>query len=188
MNAWELPTSVNVAGVEYDIRTSWTAILDILVALASNEYEDDEKPIIALMIFYPGYDEIPVECMNEAMDRLSEFIDAGITDEGIPKPKTMDWEQDASLIIPEINKQIGNGIDVRILKDMHWWTFLGYYMGIGESTFSTVVGIRYKKAKGKALDKWEREYYKENKSLIDIRIKYTEEEKEEKNRLNELFS
>ena len=101
------------------------------------------------------------------------------------RPTLMDWEQDAALIIPAVNRVAGH--EVRAEKYIHWWTFLGYYMEIGESAFSQVVSIRQKKAKGKPLEKWEQEYYRENKRLIDLRTKYTHEECEERDRLNALL-
>ena len=54
----------------------------------------------------------------------------------------MDWEKDLSLIISPINKIVGH--DIR-LDSFHWWTFLSYFMEIGECTFNTYVGIRNKK-------------------------------------------
>ena len=60
-------------------------------------------------------------------------------------------------------------------------------MEIGESLFSNVVSIRQKKAKGQPLEKWEKEYYKENKALIDLKEKYTEEELAEQERFKRLF-
>ena len=53
-------------------------------------------------------------------------------------------------------------------------------MEIGESLFSNIVHIRQKKAKGKKLEKWELDFYKENQSLIDFKQKdqRSDEEKE----------
>ena len=50
------------------------------------------------------------------------------------------------------------------MQYLHWWTFLGAYMEIGESLFSQILSVRMKKAKGKKLEDWEREFYKENKT------------------------
>ena len=70
---------------------------------------------------------------------------------------------------------------------MHWWTFFGLYMEIGESTFSTVVSIRDKKRRGKKLEKWEREFYSKNKALIDLKVRKAERSDEEKEALRQLF-
>jgi len=71
---------------------------------------------------------------------------------------------------------------------MHWWTFLGYFNEIGECLLSTVINIRQKKNKGKKLEKYEQEFYRANKSLIDIKTRYTPEEQAEKERLLKLLN
>ena len=124
-----------------------------------------------------------MEHWQEAIDKVSEFIDMGISEDA-NKPKSMDWEQDAPILIPAINRVLN--CEIRAQKYMHWWTFLGAYMEIGESLFSNVVHIRQKKAKGKKLEKWELDFYKENKSLIDFKQK-NERSTEEKNILREYF-
>lgn len=184
VSAWEFPTSLNIGGVDYEIRTDYRAVLDLLTALNDEELMDADPQIEAYMksrvileIMFPQCDDIPEEYMQEALDKVIEFIDMGITEDS-KKPKTMDWEQDAPILIPAINKVLNT--EIRAQKYIHWWTFLGAYMEIGESLFSNIVHIRQKKAKGKKLDKWEQDFYKENKSLIDFKQKNqrSEEEKE----------
>ena len=55
----------------------------------------------------------------------------------------MDWEQDAPIIIPSVNRVLGK--EIRALPYLHWWTFMGAYMEIGESLFSQVVSLRKKR-------------------------------------------
>ena len=189
-SAWEFPTSLNIGGVDYEIRTDYRAVLDLLTALNDPELEDEDKNVTAYMqsqvilqIMFPNCDEIPAEHIQEALDKVTEFIDMGISDES-KKPKTMDWEQDATIIIPAVNKVLNT--EIRAVQYMHWWTFLGAYMEIGESLFSNVLHIRQKIAKNKKLEKWEQEFYKENKSLIDF--KNTDQRSdEEKEALREYF-
>ena len=189
-SAWEFPTSLNIGGVDYEIRTDYRAVLDLLTALNDPELEDEDKNVTAYMqsqvilqIMFPNCDEIPAEHIQEALDKVAEFIDMGISDES-KKPKTMDWEQDATIIIPAVNKVLNT--EIRAVQYMHWWTFLGAYMEIGESLFSNVLHIRQKIAKNKKLEKWEQEFYKENKSLIDF--KNTDQRSdEEKEALREYF-
>ena len=52
MEVWELPTSIVVGGIKYDIRTDFRAILDILKTFNDPEFENDEKWIVALTILY----------------------------------------------------------------------------------------------------------------------------------------
>lgn len=182
---WRLPETIELGGEEYDIRTDFRAILDILKAMADPELSDSEKAEVMIKILYWDYEEIPVELLDEAAQKGKEFIDCGITGEGKSKVQLMDWEQDSPIIAPAVNKNIGK--DIRSLKYMHWWTFLGAYMEIADGLFSQVLYIRQKKAKGKKLEKWEMEFYKNNKKLIDLKQTVRKRSAEEEAALNELF-
>lgn len=61
-------------------------------------------------------------------------------------------------------------------------------MESGECLFNTVVGIRSKKANGEKLDKWEKKFYQENKNIIDIKTRLSEEEQAYKDALNEMLN
>ncbi len=189
-SAWEFPTSLNVGGIDYEIRTDYRAVLDLFTALADPDLTEENEQITAYMqsrvileIMFQDCDNIPAEHIQEALDKVSEFIDMGISDDR-KKPKTMDWEQDAPILIPAINKVLN--CEIRAKEYMHWWTFLGAYMEIGESLFSNVLHIRQKKAKGKKLEKWEQDFYNENKSLIDFKQK-NQRSNEEKEKLRDYF-
>ena len=95
----------------------------------------------------------------------------------------IDWKQDANLLFPAINKVAG--FEVREIAYMHWWTFLGLFGEVGEGLFSAVMNIRQKKAQGKTLEKYEAEFYRKNKHLIDIK---TPEDIEAEEELNEVFA
>lgn len=69
--------------------------------------------------------------------------------------------------------------ELRALPELHWWTFWGYFMSIGESLLSSVINIRLKKAKGKKLEKCEQEFYRENRKIIDIKRPRSEQEERE---------
>ncbi len=190
-SAWEFPTSLNIGGTDYEIRTDYRAVLDLLAALNDKDLEDEDKRIEAYMksrvileIMFPKYDDIPEDCIQEALDKVAEFIDMGIVEDS-KRPKMMDWEQDAPILIPAINKVLNT--EIRAQKYIHWWTFLGAYMEIGESLFSNIIHIRQKKAKKQKLEKWEQEFYKENKSLIDFKEKKQKRSEEEKSAINDLF-
>ena len=92
------------------------------------------------------------------------------------KPKLMDWEHDFNLLVAPINRVLG--YEIRSVDYLHWYTFLSGYYEIGECTFSNVVSIRNKKQKGKKLEKWEQDFYRENKKMIDLPEKLTKEEEE----------
>lgn len=194
MYSWDLPTSLNVGGRNYKIRTDYRVILDILTAMndpdifepgMTEEEKQLERALTMLQIFYIDFDTMPSSDWQEASEKACEFIDCGIKDDGKQKPRLIDWEQDAPVIVPAVNKVCGK--DVRSVKYMHWWTFFGYYMEIGECTLATIVSIRDKKRRGKKLEKWEQEFYRNNKKLVDLKIKKIERSEEEKEALRKLF-
>jgi hypothetical protein len=138
--------------------------------------EDDEKGLCCLIILFPDFERIPQEFMGEALEKAREFIDAGIKNSDKPKPSTMDWNHDAPILIPAINRVLGK--EVRAVEYLHWWTFLGAYMEIGKSLFSSVVAIRKKQMDGEKLDDEEKKFLRENKSLVYLpRQERSEEEK-----------
>lgn len=193
--AWDLPGSLSVGGRDYRIRTDFRACLDALRYLSDPEYEDDEKTLIFLDIMYPELAKIPKKHYKEAIEKASKFLDAGIENDsksGRKKPTVMDWAQDSALIIPAVNRVLGQ--EVRAIPwdpitgvGLHWWTFLGAYLEIGESLYATVLDIRTKRAKGKKLEKYEMDFYRENQALVDIRRNKRENSEEQKNAARELI-
>lgn len=184
IDIWSLPKSLCIDGKEYEIRSDFRAILDILSAYNDSQFNDQEKTMIMLKIFYK--DKISADCLREACDKAIEFIDYSFEDFKKRKAhKLMDWNQDAPILIPAINKVAGR--EIRSIPYLHWWTFMSLYMEIGEGLYSQVINIRNKKIKGKKLEKWEQEFYRDNKSLVDLKMKRNERSEEEKEELRELF-
>lgn len=184
MTLWELPESLCVGGKDHHINADFRDILEIIGYMA-----DEAKPLfmrytIAISLFYDG--EIPYSDIPEAIEKMNSFISQGEKDDGRIKPKVIDWEQDQTCIIADINKVAGQ--EIRAIPHLHWWTFLSYFQGIGEGQLSTRVSIRTKIAKHQKLETWEQEYYRENKKQIDFQTKYSDEEKKEMARLNELLN
>ena len=175
MNAWELPRSLNVGGREYAIRTDFRAVLDILAACNDPDLDRDEQMEIMLTILYPDFADMPREHIPDAVERACEFIDCGQKRDGRKRPRLVDWEQDAPVIIPAVNTVAG--CEIRA-AGMHWWTFCGYYMSIGESLFSSVLRIRLKKAKGEKLEKQEEAFYRENRELVELKKRLSAEDQE----------
>lgn len=186
MSTWELPVSITVNNTIYKIRTDFRAVLDVLVAmndpdLFEMDSDSNEKAwiqcITGLQILVEDFDTLLPEDYVEAWQQCIDFIDCGNQDDRKKKPHTMDWEQDAQIIIPAINRV--QGTEIRALPYLHWWTFLGAYMEIGECLFSQVVHIRQKKASHKKLEKWEKEFYNANKEIIDLKKRVSEEQQRE---------
>lgn len=184
MSAWELPTTVMVAGSSFAIRSDFRAVLDALAALTDPDLTQQEQYVACLQILYPRWKELPDA--NAALRAAFTFINEGKEDErqGF-RPRLVDWEQDAALIAPAVDKVLG--YSCRRCGYLHWWEFLGAFHGIGDGLFAQVVNIRNKRARGKMLDKSEQEFARENAAVIKIHAAESVEDKAEKERLLDLL-
>lgn len=184
MSAYDLPTSAVINGVEYDIRSDYRAILDIMSVMGDSSIDDKERAFVSLSIFYPDVESIPQNDMQEALDYCMWFVGGGSDEKPSgKKPKVMDWKQDFPLIVSPVNKVLG--YEIRAVDYLHWWTFLSAYQEIGDCLFAHVVSVRKKKKRGQKLDKSDQQFYRDNRSLIDLKIEMTNEEQ---NILNEWMS
>lgn len=183
MNVWELPTSLEVGGVGFSIRTDYRVIIRLLNALSGDKFEPDEKAELLIEVIYIDFEKIPSDKREEALHKAEEFINMDIPPTSNKHPSVVDWDKDAPLIISAVSRVLGH--DLRLEKDMHWWEFLSAYMEIGDGIFASVISIRSKKQKHKKLEKYEIEFYRENKEIIDLQTAevYTKEEKEALKRL-----
>lgn len=175
---WDLPTSIEIRGTEYTIRSDYRDILEICIALDDPELSEAEQALVAIGIFYPDIDDMPQEHIEEAIKKCFEFISGGsYYGSGQKSPKLVDWEKDFRIIVAPVNRVMGK--EIRALEYLHWWTFLSAYNEIGgDCTFAQVVSIRDKQARHKTLDKQEKEWLRRNRELVEIKRKYTEAEEE----------
>lgn len=65
------------------------------------------------------------------------------------------------------------GREIRASEPLHWWSFLAAYYEIGDCTFAQVVRIRDRLARGRPLDRQDREWYRQNRRLVDMKRRYT---------------
>lgn len=182
---YDLPTALEFGGREWAIETDYRQILRILAAFEDPDLSDKEKLYVLFYDLFVDIEEIPEGLYQAAYDAAIEFIDAGQPRDEKGGPRTMDWTQDAQLIFPAVNRAAG--FEVRAVEYMHWWTFLGYFMEIKDTTFASVLSLRSKRARGKKLEKWETEYWNDNKRLCVLRTRYTEEEQAEIDRLKKIL-
>ena len=162
MNVYDLPTSIDAGGQVLHIRNDgdWRMVIDVNIALTDPELTDQEKAIAVLTIFYDCNIE-GIKDIQAAIDGAMQFISVGEDDTRKPnRPKLIDWQEDAGIIISGINGVLGK--EVRAERYMHWWTFIAAYMAIGDSVLATVVSIRDKIARGKKLEKHEKEFRRDN--------------------------
>lgn len=174
---WDLPLSVEIDGIDYKIRNKcdYRMVLDVIGALNDEELDTQEKLQCALFIFYEDISS----CVNleEAVKQMFYIINNGEDDDeqDAPKPHLMDWHHDFKQLAPPISRTLG--YDVRTPDTYtHWWSFISAYMEIGECTFSTIVTIRNKKQKGIRLEKWEEEFYRQNRKAVNLPQQLTAEE------------
>lgn len=181
MNAWKLPTTVSVCGKEFAIRSDFRVVLDALAPFGDPNLTAQEQAEACLKILYPAWRELPD--LGQAFRAAMVFVNGG---EEIPahqphRPRLVDWQQDATLIAPAVDKVLG--YSCRRCEYLHWWEFLGAFQSIGQGTFAEVVNIRSKRARGQKLDKAEQEFARENAELIRLRAPTSAADEAEKRRL-----
>ena len=183
MTAWRLPVKAVFGDTEYAFHGDFRDVLEIFSYLEDPDLPDYLKWRIAVALFYET--RIPNTHFAEAAQYLADFLCGGNRQEEKPAPKLLDWEQDASVIIAEVNKVAGQ--EIRAIPFVHWWTFLSWFHGIGEGQLSTLVGIREKLRKGKRLEDWEKEFYQTHKHQVDLKVRYSHQELAERQKLKDLL-
>ena len=178
-----LPKSINIGGEDLAIRYDFRVIMDIFEVLNDPDLSEEDRAVDVLQIFYVDFEKITD--YPAALDACMKFLNGGKEEEKRKQnqPKLVEWTQDFPYIVAPINRVLG--YETRAVPydpeantgGVHWWTFLSAYMEIGDCMFAQIVGIRSKKAKGKKLDKADREFYIKNKDAIDIKVKYSEQHK-----------
>lgn len=170
-NRWKLPTSLRVGQKDRPIRSDFANCLECMIALQDPELDEVDRADVCCRLIYGNEqaEELYAEGLtDEAIRRAFEFLGRSNgpaePDPDAPDlPELVHWETDAPLIFDAINK--GRQTDIRE-TDLHWWTFLGLYMEIGQSLFATVLNLRQKLARGTKLDKEERRFLNENPHLF----------------------
>ena len=190
---YELPTTITVNNSIYHIRNSgdFRVILDCFAALRDDEISEDARILASLIIFYADFNDITNIPDNQDVDtilinKMFQFMNGGTADAlgSNTDVSLVDWEKDSQMICAAINKVANT--EIRALPYLHWWTFLGYYMAVGESVLSTVVSIRDKIVHGKNLEKWEKEFKRNNPEYFIWR-RQTVDEAEFDRKLREQF-
>ena len=182
-NLWTLPTHAVIGGKPYAIHADYRDILEIISYLEDPDLPEYLRWQIAIALFYD--EAVPTPNWQEAMVYLSGFISGGQEETAGHGAKLLDWQQDATAIIADVNKVAGR--EIRAMKFVHWWTFLSWFHAIGEGQLSTLVSIRDKLHRGKKLEDWEKEFYRQNKHRVDLKKRYSTQELEEQARLNALL-
>ena len=177
MNSWGLPESALIGGKVYRINADFRDVLEVIECLTEMQEDEAVKRYVAMSLFFEDFENMPGHCYEEAFRFMAEFIAAGEEDDGVVRPKVIDWKQDQSIIAAEINRVAGT--EVRALRFLHWWTFVGYFSCIGDGQLALIVSIREKRRQGKQLEKFEQEFYRKNRSRVDFKQTITQAEQDE---------
>lgn len=181
-----LPTTLEVNGIEYAIRTDFRDILRIVAAFNDPDLTDKDKYYVLMATIYKDVQSIPKNDTAAAYEAAVSFMECSSQREDAPSPRVVNWEKDEQLLFPAINKVAG--YEVRSVPYLHWWTFLGFFQGIDrEDTWGFILMLRQKKARGKKLEKYEKEFWAANRSMCEIDPPRTMAETTG-NALNDLFN
>lgn len=184
---YDLPTSVTVNGESFKIRAKgdFRMVLQCFNILNAEDLNENEKCIACLMVFYEKYNVVEdvlkiskVE-FESAVREMFAFMNIGQeeSEKSRSAVKLIDWEKDSLLIASAINNVAGK--EVRAAKYVHWWTFIGYYMAIGDCALSQIVAIRHKIAHGEKLEKYEKKFRSENPQFFNIDYRTAEQKQAE---------
>lgn len=179
-----LPQTLNINGRAYKIRSDYRDILQIIAAFGDKELSDEEKAYVCLKRLFIAMESIPKSDYQDAYEAAVTFIECHISDRK-PSPKVVNWEKDEQLIFPAINKVAG--MEVRAVPYMHWWTFLGYFQSIDrEDIWGFILTIRQKRAKGKKLEKYEKDFLNANRDICEV--EFREEKVTTEDSLSKMFN
>ena len=79
MSYYDLPTAVELGGVEHSIRSDYRVALDCIQIMGDADLADDERTLLLFEVFYEDWEAIDPNFWQEALDRvfgLSEAVRA----------------------------------------------------------------------------------------------------------------
>lgn len=176
---WRLPETVRLGDRQQPINTDFRNILRIIGYLNDSSLPEIFRWRIALKLFY-GEELL----QPDAMEAMCRFIAGGEEAQGAGH-KLLDWQRDADLIVADVNRVAGT--EIRALAHVHWWTFLAWFHGIGDGQLCTLVSIRDKLRRGKKLEGWEKDYFRQNKDRVLLRPALSPGEQAQKQALEEIL-
>lgn len=181
---YTLPTYFEVNEERFDIREKgdYRIVLSCFNILYDDSLPSDKEKLWAcLILFYADIEDVDDilllsdETIKELTEKMFWFFDCGndYDTKKTNQKRLIDWDKDEMLITSAINNVAGK--EIRAEKYLHWWTFISYYMAIGECSLSTIVIIRDKVANHKKLEKYEKKYMEDNPQYFNIDYRSKEE-------------
>jgi len=150
----------------------YRTVLSCFNILYDNELTEKERLYACLIVFYDELEDLDdiienIHLVKELTEKMFWFFDCGNAyADTKPKPKLIDWDKDEILIVSAINNVAKQ--EIRALEYLHWWTFISYYMAIGDCSLSQIVAIRDKIARHKKLEKHEKKFKDENPQYFNF--------------------
>lgn len=181
---YNLQTSININGASFGIRNKgdFRMVLDCFKELNDIELTKSERVYASLIIFYEDFNDLDdlfehKDIITELQVEMFRFFNGGEEElqSNTHNVNVIDWDKDSNLICSAINNVANK--EIRAEEYIHWWTFLGYYIAIGECLLSQVVSIRHKIARNEKLEKYEKKFKQENPQYFNMDMR-TAEQKE----------
>lgn len=148
------PEFVKIDDIEYKINTNFRDCLKIILAFEDVNLTQDEQVRVLLYNLYSNEDgELSETLVNyqKAVELGIKFLDCGENNtdkKDNDKPRVYSFSQDSKYINSAILNKT-NGVNLEMIDYLHWWTFVNYFMDMGESQFSNIVHLREQHRKGK---------------------------------------
>lgn len=177
MDLWQLPVKTTIDGKTYHLHTDYRDILEIFSYLDDPDLPEPVRWRIALALFYE--EPVPAHSYQPAMDYMTAFLCAG--KKTPPGPRLMDWNHDAGAILAGVNRAAG--MEIRGLKYVHWWSFLSWFHAMEPGQLSTLVGIRDRLRRGKPLEPWQQEFYRNDPKAVSLPERLSSREAAQKDAL-----
>lgn len=160
------------------IDTDFQIGIQMFWALEDDRLSYEERLYMAGKLLFDG--QMPEE-PEDLIEAVSWFLNGWNTDnlpENRAEAPVMDYQQDQWRIWTAFIRQYGINLN---RKKLHFWEFMALLRNLDECAFTRVVEIRDKKLTAK-MSAEEKQYYREQKRIYDLRQQgkkqeYTEEEK-----------
>ena len=170
---FDIPKNIVIEDRQFSITEGgdYRMVLDCFSMLNDLELEKQERIIGCLIIFYDDIIDIKDifmmsdDLIEQLIKKMFWFFNCGQEESKRNSPRLINWDKDEQLVCSAVNRVAGK--EIRSEEYLHWWTFMGYYLAVGESALSTVISIRYKIIHGEKLEKHERKFREENSQYFN---------------------
>lgn len=173
-----LPHSLCINNKEYAIRCDHKTTILYETMMLDNEVAAEEKPLLALRLFYP----IIPDDWQEALEGIQWFYRCGEEEQTKRKrgrgtqDRIYSFEHDASYIYSAFLSQYG--IDLTEVT-LHWWKFRALFQGLNEDcAISKIIGYRGMEIPD-SMSKEQKDFYRRMKEAYKIPLSRNEQEKQD---------